>query len=121
MNFPYVPDRWDFGSFVLGCFFIALGFYLSELWAFFLGILLLEFGVFLFCTPIIAIITVGEHPNESKERDFIAISFFMGICILVITSLILANVYFGFDIRPTIKDIANNSSFYTAIDNLKKN
>jgi len=109
MNFLNVPHQWDYGSFVLGCFFIFLGFYFSNKWAFFFGILLLEFGLLLFLSQIIAIIVVGENASDRSQRDFVMYYFIAGIVIIIITTLILCNVYFGFSIKPAIKEFLNNT------------
>lgn len=109
MNFPNVPHQWDYGSFVLGCFFIFLGFYFSQKWAFFFGILLLEFGLLLFLSPIIAIIFIGENAVDRLRRDFVTYYFIVGIIIIISTILILSNVYFGFNCKPIIKDFFNTT------------
>jgi len=109
MNFPNVPHQWDYGSFVLGCFFIFLGFYLSNKWALFFGILLLEFGLLLFFSPIIAIILSGENASDRLQRDFVMYYFIIGTVIVITTILILGNVYFGFDLKPAIKEFYNNT------------
>ena len=108
MDFPDIPHQWDYGSFVLGCFFIFLGFYFSNKWAFFFGILLLEFGLLLFFSPIIAIIFIGENANDRLQRDFVMYYFIIGIIIIITTTLILGNVYFGFNCRSVIKEFFNN-------------
>ncbi len=109
MNFPNVPHQWDYGSFVLGCFFIFLGFYLSNKWAFFFGILLLEFGLLLFLSPIIASIFIGENASDGLQRDFVMYYFVVGIIIMITTILILGNVYFGFSCRLVLKEFFNNT------------
>jgi len=103
MEFPKVPHSWDFGPFVLGCFFIFLGFWLSNLWAFFFGILLVEFGLSIFVFILLAYALVGEYANERKQRDFIIYYFIFVLIALIITSFILGYLYFGFDVRSVIK------------------
>ena len=108
MNFPNVPHSWDFGPFLLGCFFIFLGFYWSDRWAFFFGILLLEFGLSIFSFGIIGVAFHWDRASERQQSDYFLFYFIAVAIILLITAFILGKVYFDFDIRLVIKEIYFN-------------
>jgi accessory gene regulator protein AgrB len=93
----------------LGCFFIFFGFIYSNNWALFFGILLLEFGLILFLSPIIAFAVIGENSSDRKQREFVMYYLVIGAIVVLITTLILTNIYFGFDIRPAVKEFINKT------------
>jgi heme/copper-type cytochrome/quinol oxidase subunit 2 len=111
IQFPYVPPRWDIAPFIMGSFFIALGFLYSIIWSIFLGILFIEFSFLIVGFFVTAYLSRIEYSSNQKQRDFIINYIIFAAATIVITALILGNVYFGFDLRYAIEVYQNNSSF----------
>jgi hypothetical protein len=111
MEFPNFPHSWDLGSFFIGCFFLFLGFLLSDKWAFFIGILLMELGLLLLGFQIGGEIFYEKYSMvNQKQKDFFLWYVVFMVIVIVVSAMILANIYFEFNSLHAIKYIFNSSS-----------
>ena len=108
MNIPNIHRSWDWGPFLIGWIFILYGFESSNRWALFAGILLVEFGLLIFGFVLLGTVLFDKYSSETKVKDFIFDFFLIGIAVLIVTSVILGYIYFGFDPRSAIEAYRNN-------------
>ncbi len=111
MTIPNIPRSWDWGPFLLGWIFILYGFDSSNRWAFFAGILLIEFGLLVFVFVFLGTIFFDKYSSDTQVKNFVLNFTIVGLAVLFISSLILGHIYFGFDPRLALEAYRNNLSF----------